>query len=343
MTERPPPVTIVDAPSAAAIPEDVDRFLDGLAGPTVFRVAGRERARARVVAGTLHGNEPSGLRAIHRVLREGAIPSVDTLLFVGAVEAARTHPRHAHRMLPTRRDLNRCFRAPFEGPDGRIAEAALDVLRGARPELVLDLHNNTGHNPAYGVSKHIDGEHLQLVSLFANRVVHSRLCLGTFMEAFEGVAPAVTIECGRAGSADGDATAYAGLSRFLRLPGPEPVFISPEPMSILADPIRVCLAHDLSLAFGEIPVTGAALTLDAAIDRHNFETIAAGTRLGWIAPGAPWPLRALDERGADRSTDLFVADSGELRTRIAVVPIMMTTDVAVARSDCLFYAVHQRQ
>jgi hypothetical protein len=70
-------------------------------------------------------------------------------------------------------------------------------------------------------------------------------------------------------------------------------------MSILADPIRVCLAHDLSLAFGELPVTGAALTLDAAIDRHTFETIAAGTRLGWIAPGAPWPLRALDERGAD--------------------------------------------
>ena len=343
MSAPTPGLDVRDAPAPADVQPDADSFLDTLAGPTIFRRAGRTPGRTRVVAGTLHGNESSGLRAIHAALRSEVPPAVDTLFFIGAVEAARTPPRYSNRMLPGRRDLNRCFRAPFEGPDGAVAAAALDVLRSARPEAVIDLHNNSGRNPAYGVSAHLDGTHLGLVSLFAERVVHSTLALGTFMEAFEGQAPAITAECGRAGTPEADAAASAGLERFLRLERIDAIFISSRPMSVLTDPVRVCLSPLATVAFAPAPVAGASVTLDDEIDRHNFESVAAEMRLGWVSPGEPWPLVALDATGTDISRRLFHLDGKELRTRATMVPIMMTTDAVIARADCLFYAAHRRQ
>src|SRR5207247_719761 len=102
--------------------------------------------------------------------------------------------------------------------DGLVAARALDLLSPVRPQIVVDLHNNTGHNPAYVVTARLDPMWLSVGSLFANRFVRSELRLGTFMEAFDSSAVAVTIECGTAGTAAADATAWAGLVRLLSLP-----------------------------------------------------------------------------------------------------------------------------
>jgi hypothetical protein len=109
------------------------------------------------------------------------------------------------------------------------------------------------------------------------------------------------------------------------------------------DPVRVCLRPGLELAFDESPHPEAHLTLDAAIDRHNFEVLAAGTRLGWVRRDVEWPLEAADAAGRDRSRELFVVEDGILLARQSITPIMMTTNVIVARADCLFYVVHRRQ
>jgi hypothetical protein len=334
-------VDLVEIVGGAKVPADVDAFLNGLRGPTVFRQPGRDRTRARVVAGTLHGNEPSGLRAIHRALCTMVRPAVDTLFFIGGIEAARAEPRFSHRMLPGRRDLNRCFRPPFEGCDGRIAQAALGALRAVRPEAVLDLHNNTGRNPAYGIGTAIDRVRLALSSLFSPLYILSTLKLGTFMEAFDDLAPTVTVECGRAGDPAADRVAYAGLERFLGLDALDSVLLDRERLSVFGEPVRVCLRPGLTVAFEEEADPAANITLDAEIDRHNFETLAAGTRIGWTRRDAAWPLEARDASGLDQSRDLFLVDGGVVKTRRAFTPIMMTTDPEVARTDCLFYAVHR--
>ena len=167
------------------------------------------------------------------------------------------------------------------------------------------------------------------------------------MEAFDELAPTVTVECGRGGDPAADATAAAGLARFLRLDHFDPVFVPAEPMTILTDPVRVRARPGVMLAFADDdrPArTGAVdLVLDREIDRHNFQTLAEGTLLGWLRAGAAWPLVANDEGGQDISRDLFHTVGGELRTRASLVPIMMTTDPKAALGDCLFYAVHQRQ
>jgi succinylglutamate desuccinylase len=324
------------------IPAGVDDFLDALPGPTILAVRGQDRSRVRVVAGTLHGNEPSGLRAVHRALREGPTPATDMLYFVGAVDAARAMPRFSHRFLPGARDLNRCFRAPWDGPDGAVARAALAALCARSPELAVDLHNNTGRNPSYAIGAALERSRLALSALFTTRFIHSDLKLGAFTEALDTYCPSVTIECGQAHDPEADETAWRGLRRLLRLERLA-LAVAPEPMAIFSSPLRVELTRGTTVAFDAAPHPDVDLTLDPDIDRHNFQVLAPGTRIGFVRPGAPWPVVVRDPCGVNRSRVLFELDGrGSLLIREALVPIMMTTSPTAAASDCLFYAVQRR-
>lgn len=320
------------------LPSKAEVWLGELRGPTMVRVPGRDRSRVRVVSGLLHGNEPSGLFAIFDVLRKCEPFATDVLFFLGAVDAARRDPGLAHRMLPGRRDLNRCFRAPFEDEDGKIAEAALATMRRERVEAVVDLHNNTGHNPAYGVGATADPLRLGLTSFFTRRYVCSALSLGALHEAFPDRIPAVVIECGRAGDPNADALAIEGLSRLLhadRVPAR-----SLAEFQVLVHPVRVSLRRNVKLAFGDARATIADLTMANDVDRHNFQRLEPGTRIGWVRSGGPLPLEARNEAREDVAEHLFEVRGAELVARVPIVPIMMTTNAAVAASDCLFYVVH---
>ncbi len=335
------PLALRPPPTRDALGATPEVWLDRLGGPSLVRVPGRDRTRCRAVVTLLHGNEPSGLRACHRWLATGATPAVDTLIVVGAVAAARRPPGFAHRMLPGARDLNRCFREPFEGPEGALAAAILAALRAARPEALVDLHNNTGHNPAYGVGAVVDAVRLGLTALFATRFVHSTIRLGALTDATADLG-AVTIECGRAGDAAADAVALAGLEAFLGADDLRLAAAPPAGMTVLAEPVRVAIRPGTRIAFGELPVAGVDLTLRGDIDRHNFEPLLPGVPVGWLAEEAHWPLEARGADGEDVSRDYFVAAGSLLVTRRAMVPIMMTTSVDAALADCLFYAAHQR-
>jgi hypothetical protein len=95
----------------------------------------------------------------------------------------------------------------------------------------------------------------------------------------------------------------------------------------------------MRLAFGEAPQPGADLTLAPDIDRHNFSPVLPGAPVGWLGARGAWPIEARGADGEDVSSDLFHVRDGRLETRRGLVPIMMTTDVAVALADCLFYVV----
>jgi len=320
------------------IPPTADALLDALAGPTWLRRAGRDRTRTRAVSTLLHGNEPSGLRALHALLRRDRPPAVDLVAIIGAVEAARAEPRHSHRVAPRpgARDLNRCFRAPFDGPDGAVAGLLLDRLGGARPEALVDLHNNTGHNPAYAIGSGEDRPRRALASLFTPLYVFSPLRLGSLAEAFDDALPAITVECGRAGDPAADAYATAALARYADI---DALPVDPGPLTIFRDPVRVTLRPGVSIAFAERPDPVADVTLTGDVDRHNFSTLPAGEELGWVRDGARLPLQAVDGDGRDRAPEHLVVDGGRLRARVDFVPIMMTTSPRAALADCLFYIV----
>jgi hypothetical protein len=278
------------------------------------------------------------LRAILRYLRSSEIPATNILFFIGAVGTALSAPIFSHRSLPGQPDANRVWAPPWESPESSIARAVLDRIKAAEPECVVDLHNNTGHNPAYGVAFHIGPAELFLVSLFADRVVHTPIELRTLVEATVNDFPSVTIECGRAGDPAADEAASLGLNRLLAQDVLD--FARPHrPVLILGAPVRVCLRAGSELTFADVPDRSVPLTISKNIDRHNFERLAPGSPIGWLAPGASWPLQAIGGGGQDCSRSIFEADAGILRTRREFTPIMMTTNREIAHSDCLFYAV----
>jgi Succinylglutamate desuccinylase / Aspartoacylase family len=329
----------VSVSDLGALPETDAAFLRRLGGPTAIRVAGRDRSRTRVATTLLHGNEPSGTRAAHAWLRSGAVPAVDALLIVANVAAALEPPGFAWRTLPEHRDLNRCFLGPFDGGDGALAREILDAIEEAAPEAVIDLHNNSGHNPPYGVGPDPDPRSLELVSLFADRFVWSRLRLGALVEAVRSM-PCVTVEAGRSGDPAADAVALGGLARFLER---DTLFASESPLvQVLEMPMRARLRPGVRLAVGEAPAPDADLTLSSDLDRHNFERVEAGTAIGWCSATAAELVVFDDELGRDRTDDYLEASGGRLRTRRPIVPIMITTDPAIAAADCLFYAVRER-
>jgi hypothetical protein len=322
----------------ASLPRDEVDFLRFLAGPTLLRLPGRDPSRVRILSTLLHGNEPSGLRAIVRYLRSNEVPATDVIFFVGSVSTALAEPRFSHRTLPGRIDANRCWTAPWDTDEGQLARSVLDRMLEASPEALVDVHNNTGHNPAYGVAFRVGPEEHSLVSLFADRIVHTPIELGTLVEATISRCPSVTIECGRAGDAVADAVAWSGVCCYL---GREELDLRAptRPLLHLEEPVRVCVRPGGDLAFGECANRSVALTVSADIDRHNFERLPAGSAIAWVTKDSPWPIEAFGPDGSECSRRYFEIDSGVLRTRREFIPIMMTTSRVIAKSDCLFYAV----
>ncbi len=330
-------VRVVATPGADEVPATPEAWLRALGGAALLRLPGRDRSRTRVVSTLLHGNEPSGVRAIHAYLRSGEVPAVDAVFFVGSVAAALADPGFAYRQLPGALDLNRCFREPRPGPEGELAQEALALMLGAEPEALLDLHNNTGHSPPYGVGPRCGIAELDVVSFFARRYVHSDLELGALVEATAHHFPSVVVECGRSGDPRADAVARAGLARFLaaeRLD--ERPARTPE---VFGGPVRVRIRPGLKLVVASKPDPTADFTLAEDVDHHNFDLLAPGHSLGWVGDEAAIPLSAVDGEGRDRSEQLFEVRSGELLTRESLTPIMMTVDPVIAAQDCVFYAV----
>ena len=322
-------------PSPKQLGSSALEMLRNLGGPGAVYVRGEDTGRTRAIVTLLHGNEPSGVRAMHAWLHRGHTPRVSCIWIVGAVDAALASPSFSHRHLPGRPDLNRCFRAPFERTEGETAQEIIALLSRHGPEAVLDLHNNTGHNPPYGIATNADPDHLGLTAWFARRFVLSDLDLGALVEVTEHGAPAVTIECGRAGDPEADRVALAGATAFLASDS-----MTPDPcpkVSVFEEPTRVTLRPGATLAIASTPQSDVDLTLAANVDRHNWRSMEAGSTIGWATDG--WPLEARRPAGEDISRQLFQIDSGIVRTREALIPIMITTDAAIAASDCLFYVV----
>ena len=206
---------VFDDPAPADVPADFPGFLRWLGGPALLRVTGEHAERTRALSVLLHGNETSGARALHAWLRAGRRPRVSLLCLIGGVDAALSEPILSQRFVPGERDLNRCFRPPFDDRPGRIAQAFLAVLRSVRPDCLVDIHNTSAPGPAFAVAPHEDRAHEALGALFCSNLVITDIALGALMECSGDPCPAITVECGATADPRAELIAREGLQRYL--------------------------------------------------------------------------------------------------------------------------------
>ena len=329
---------IFQEPPPEAAEYDLAGFLSWLERPALFRLAGRDGddGPARLLVGGLHGNEPSGFAAIHDVLRDPPPLARPTWLFVGNVPAALADGGFRHRHLPGQQDLNRVWGLDDSTPLQRVANQVLHALRDVELEAVADLHNNTGYNPVYSVLLGRDAPRLgvarhwtQLFVRYGGRDLH------TLLEAFHARVPGAVIECGQAGSVEADEAAIRGARSFLTAADP---FVGDDDLRpherIYQSVGRITIPPEVSVAFSE-ELSDADLTVTPGLDVYNFLELPADTLLAQRGPRGR--LVVEDQRGRDVTGEWLEGSGREIRTRRALIPVMMTSSAEAAKSDCLLY------
>ncbi len=326
-------------PLSSELGDSVEDFLCRLDGPACVFIDGEDATRTRALVTLLHGNEPSGVMALFRWLKSSGKPAVNVLCIIASVVAALEPPLFSHRMLPRARDLNRCFRPPYEDAQGALAEELLEILHLHQPEAVIDMHNTSGSGPAFGVCTFMDRQHSALVSLFTRRLIVSNLRLGALMDISEHHYPTVTVEVG--GRLDNEAheLAWEGLQRYFSADQLFAGAAADPDIELLHDPIRLELQEHVTLTYEEKPDPSYDITLRPDIENLNFGSVTPDTLLGWARGPARSLFVATDEGGRCAVSRLVHIRDGEIFPAQPLKLFMITNNAAIASADCLLYAV----
>ncbi len=335
MQSTPPSLSHWDSPDPADIGENYIEFTRKLEKPTWITIPGEDRSRRRAIVTLLHGNEPSGLKAVFELLKDGRPPATDLGILIASVNAALLDPLFSHRYLPDENDLNRCFREPVNTDQRRLAMAIKETLIEYAPEAVIDTHNTSGHSEAFAVATRDDPVIHQLAQRFTHRLVVMDLKLGTLIEHASDAMPIVTVEFGGFTDPRADALAKESISRFVFA---KHLFdTESEPMMILRHPHRLEVDETTELHYSASVMEHADITIFNTIDQLNFSRVEKGQPLGWVEGDATTHLRVLSADGNDLVADYFETKDGFLITSRPVILFMATTDAYIAKRDCLLY------
>lgn len=307
-----------------------------LARPTLIHLEGRQKP-ALFVSILLHGNEDAGLKALQAVLKKYAGQSLPRSLsiFCGNITAARA----GLRRLDGQPDYNRIWPGTDqpESEETRMASAVVEAMRQHGVFASIDVHNNTGLNPHYGCINRVDAAYLHLAALFSRTTVYFRRPLGVQSMALTELCPAITIECGKAGSPEGAAHAAALIEAVLNLSHFPEHAPAASDLDLFHTVGIVKIPDALSFSFDATP---ADLQFDAKLDHMNFCELDAG--VVWAKTRQPnmLPL-VIHESGADVTNEYFTIVDGSLVNKKPVMPSMLTLDARVIRQDCLCYLMER--
>ncbi len=324
------------APSRlAATPLD---FLRSVTGPTVIDITGTDQTRTLVISTLIHGNEPSGLIALHKWLLEAHKPATNLRIIISSIKAALLEPIFSHRYLPHEEDLNRCFDKIGDKPEYKRAALIKDVIAEADPIAVIDLHNTSGSGPAFSVITEVCGDRRILASYFCPRIIMTGLSLGSLMEIDAGC-PILTIECGGADDQQAHEMAYRGICDVTKSNDCLNEGGRFKPVEVLHHPMRLELVVDASLSYTAEHDTNVDVNLSSAIEAFNEGPVSENTPLGWVESGTLDALTVFDEKGNNVISSVLKLDGKQLKIAQNMHIFMATTRPDIAKADCLFYMV----
>ncbi len=305
-----------------------------LSGPTLIHLSGRQ-TRPLFVSVLLHGNETTGWEAIRQYLlthQQQTLPR-SLSLFIGNVSAAREHKR----VLEGQPDYNRVWSA-HSSEEGQMMTEILRQMREKQVFASLDIHNNTGKNPHYACINRKEHNFFQLAHLFSRTVVYFIKPDTVQSMAFSKLCPAVTVECGQPEQKHGVEHAVNYIQGVMQLELFDNKALHPEDFDLYHTMAIIKVPETVGISFNAQKPED--ITFAADIDSLNFTALEAGTRLADIHSENS-NLLAIDEQGQDVADRYFSYDNGEIRTRIPLMPSMLTTKEEIIRQDCLCYMMEK--
>ncbi|MEN8175132.1 MAG: M14 family metallopeptidase [Pseudomonadota bacterium] len=328
------PAGLLDLPAEA--------LADALGGPTLIHLPGR-REPALFVSVLMHGNETTGWEAVRRWLdryaEDGGQFSLPRKLslFIGNVNAAALGLRH----LDGQPDYNRVWPGCNEpgSPEQDMMRQVVDIMEARGVFASVDIHNNTGINPHYACVNVVDNCYLHLATMFSRVVVYFLRPRGVQSMAMAQLCPAVTLECGKVGQEHGTDHATEYLEACIHLAEHPAHPVAEHDIDLFHTVATVKVPETLSFSFGE---GDGDLRLVEDLEFMNFRELPVGTVFGTVAADQV-PLAIRDESGQDVAARFFRVRDGELLTRNAVMPSMLTRDSRVIRQDCLCYLMERYQ
>lgn len=310
-----------------------------LPGPTLIHLPGR-RQPALMVTVLQHGDEDSGWVGLQQVLRQRLAAGLprELWIFVGNVQAAA----RGMRRLDAQPDYNRVWPGTTLHQDTPEAQAMAEVFARVRANglfAAVDVHNNTGLNPHYGVVCSLDAATLHLARLFSRTMVWFRGLAGAQATAFARATPpvpAIAAECGLPGvAANADAAARL-IDAALELAA-FPAHAPPEQDIDLYHTLAIARVRpEVSLSFDGAP---ADLRFAPGLERLNFVELDAGTVIAHSQH--PEPVRAFDEAGAEVTARFLRSADGALTLAQPAMPAMLTPSERAVRQDCLCYLMER--
>lgn len=323
------PDTLLDVPAS--------ELWRHLKGPTLFHFDGRS-GQPLFVSVLLHGNEDTGWQAVQRLLKEhgGRTLPRPLILLVGNIEAARANVR----TLPSQTDYNRVWPGTLSAgtPEAWLMREVVETVKAQHPFASIDIHNNTGWNPHYACVNRLDESFLHLARLFSRTVVYFEKPYGVQSAAMARICPAITVECGRVGGAEGARHAaelvYSALSlsHFPDHPVPE------HDLDLLQTFAIVKVPPDASFSFDQ---SDADLMFRADLDHLNFAELAPQTKFGSLRAGSRHRLEVIPGGDFETAGHYFDYVEGEIRLTQSAIPSMLTLDPSAVRLDSLGYLMHR--
>ena len=277
----------------------------------------------------LHGNEYTGLKVMQRILAEHLqdLPR-SILLFIGNVRAAEENRRY----LPDQVDYNRCWPGTEMEPNetSQMMQRVVEIAQGLPLFAAIDIHNNTGKNPHYACITDPSMQNQNLAARF-NRVGMVFNHKGVSTMAFDGICPAITLECGLPGDPQGIERAcrfVEGMLTLDELPTNQP---TRHALHLVESHLTLNIPEHVSFAFD--PAADADLRFENDFEDRNFTLFDPHQVFGYTRVARPLSITNTD--GHDVTDEILRVEDGRIYLNNTLMPAMITRDKLVIRQDCL--------
>ena len=306
-----------------------DELYDLLGGPTLFHLEGKNTTPL-FISTLLHGNETTGFYSLQALLKQYSEKELPRSLsiFIGNVEAAAQNQRH----LDTQSDYNRIWPGTnnSDTPESDMMKHVVNLMRKRKPFASIDIHNNTGFNPHYACVNILNSHGLQLAKLFSDITVYFTNPKGVQSSAFSDFCPAIVLECGQSGDADGISHSHNYLDQVMQLDSiPQG---NPKNINLFHTVARVIIPARFSYG----TETDNEILLFESLEKKNFQQLEIGTVFS-EKNNKEAHLNVINESSEDVTDEFFEVSDRQIKLKKTITLSMYTTNTRAVSLDCLCY------